>query len=319
MIEAGLIITLLALALVVVVLAKGIRIVQQSECMVIERLGSFHRILEPGINIIIPFVDKPRAIKVRRYKHGSTMPVIVEELRIDRRETVLDFPSQSMITKDNVTVSINGAIYYQVIDPKNAVYQVENFIQAIEVLSKTTLRALIGQKDLDEIFSNRDEINKHLEATMDEAGNKWGIKATRVEIQDVEMPPEIEEAMRMQMTAERTRRAAVTRANGQREADIQVAEGEKQAAILRAQGDKESAVLRAEGERESIERVVSVTRDSQDFSTAQVVNYLLALQYLKVLPNVAKEGDRVFLPLESTQIAGSLGGIGELLKMTNGR
>ena len=314
MIEAGLVVTILLVALVIFVLAKGIRIVQQSEAMVIERLGSFHRILEPGINIIIPFVDKPRAIKVRRYKHGVTAPVIMEETRIDRRETVLDFPAQSMITRDNVSVSINGAIYYQVIDPKNAVYQVENFIQASEVLSKTTLRALIGQKDLDEIFSNRDEINAHLEQTMDEAGNKWGIKATRVEIQDVEMPAEVENAMRMQMTAERNRRASVTEANGKREAEIQVAEGEKQAAVLRAQGDKESAVLRAEGEQEAITRLVSVAQNQDDFSTQQAVNYLLALEYLKTLPDVAKDGDRVFLPLESTQITGALGGIGELLK-----
>ncbi|TDT40386.1 regulator of protease activity HflC (stomatin/prohibitin superfamily) [Halospina denitrificans] len=314
MMEASLIISVVLAALVIYVLAKGIRIVQQSEAMVIERLGSYSRTLEPGINIIIPFVDKPRSIKVRRYKHGAKEPVIMEEERIDRRETVLDFPAQSMITKDNVTVSINGAIYYQVIDPANAVYKVENFIQAIEVLAKTTLRALIGQKDLDEIFSNRDEINAHLEQTMDEAGNKWGIKATRVEIQDVDMPSEIEDAMRMQMTAERNRRASVTEANGKREAEIQVAEGEKQAAILRAEGDKESAVLRAEGEQEAITRVVSVASEREDFSTQQVVNYLLALEYLKTLPDVAKEGDRVFLPLESTQITGALGGIGELLK-----
>jgi len=281
---------------------------------VIERLGSYNRTLEPGINIIIPFIDKPRSIKVRRYKHGAKEPVIMEEQRIDRRETVLDFPAQSMITKDNVTVSINGAIYYQVIDPANAVYKVENFIQAIEVICQDHAAGADRPEGPGRDLLNRDEINAHLEQTMDEAGNKWGIKATRVEIQDVDMPAEIEDAMRMQMTAERNRRASVTEANGKREAEIQVAEGEKQAAILRAEGDKESAVLRAEGEKEAINRVVSVASEREDFSTQQVVNYLLALEYLKTLPDVAKEGDRVFLPLESTQITGALGGIGDLLK-----
>lgn len=303
--------------LAVVFLAKSLVIVQQSQAVVVERLGSYHRTMDPGINILIPFIDKPRPIKVRRYRHGDKAPVVVEENRIDRRETVVDLPRQPMITKDNVTVAINVAVYYQIIDPQRAVYEIEDFANAVEVLAKTSLRSEVGRMDLDDIFESREQINDRLAVTLDEATSKWGVKVTRVELQDIAIPGEIEEAMRAQMTAERNRRAMVTEANGKREAEIKQAEGERQAAILLAQGDKESAILRAEGERKSIETIME-SDDASDMSRKEVVQYLIALEYMKTLPNIAKDGERVFLPVEATQLLSSVGGIGDLLKPVAG-
>jgi len=283
-----------------VFIAKGLRIVQQSEAMVIERLGSYNRTLTSGVNWIIPFVDKPRAIKVKRYLHKLPEPVVLDEIRIDRRETVLDFPRQPVVTRDNVTVQINGALYFQIIDPSTAVYAVENLVQAVEILAKTSLRSEVGKMELDQIFESREEINARLQTTMDEAGDKWGVKVTRVEIQDIDIPPEVEDAMRTQMVAERSRRAAVTEA-----------EGKKRAAILEAEGDKEAAVLRADGQREAIQRVLLAAEDK--LQPEDAVSYLLALEYLETLPDIAKKGERVFLPYEASALLGSLGMMGSLL------
>jgi regulator of protease activity HflC (stomatin/prohibitin superfamily) len=295
--------TLIALgfaALVVSALVKGAMIVQQSERVVMERLGSFHRILEPGINFVIPFVDRPRSIKVRRYRESGRIgakelvPQMVEETRIDVRETVLDFPGQPVVTGDNVSVRVNGALYFQIVEPKNAVYEVENFTQAIEVLAKTSLRSEIGRMELDKLFESRAEINERLAAVMDEAGDKWGVKVNRVEIQDIEYPKDIEEAMHKQMSAERSRRAVVTEANGAREAEVARAEGEKQAAILRA-----------EGQRQAIQKVLSAAEGS-DLKATDVVAYLMALEYMEVLPQIAKQGERVFVPYEATGVLSAL-------------
>ncbi len=207
--DAILLISLVIAVMAVLLIIKGLKIVQQSEAVVIERLGSYHKTLSPGINWIIPFVDLPRSIKMRRYQliNNQQVAAIVEETRIDRRETVLDFPSQSVITGDNVSVTINGALYFQVIDPERAVYQAENLVQAIEILAKTSLRSEVGRMELDKLFESRQEINDRLQIVMDEAGNKWGVKVTRVEIQDIDIPRDVEDAMRKQMTAERERRA----------------------------------------------------------------------------------------------------------------
>ncbi|MDH2433401.1 paraslipin [Pokkaliibacter sp. MBI-7] len=308
----GLLITLVIAVLAMVILIKGLRIVQQSEAVVIERLGSYHKTLEPGVNWIVPFVDLPRAIKVKRYMGEHAAAIMVETSRIDRRETVLDFPGQSVITTDNVSVMINGVLYYQIIDPQRAVYQVENLIQSIEVLAKTTLRSEIGKMELDKLFESRQEINASLETVLDEAANKWGVKVTRVEIQDIQIPDEIQDAMRKQMTAERERRAVVRRAEGERQAAIETAEGERQAAILRAQGEREASILTAEGQQQAINLLTEAL--GSDVDKSKVIGYLIAKDYLNTLPQIAKDGERVFLPYEASATLGSLGMISELFR-----
>lgn len=310
--EATFLIIILLAALVGTFLTLGIRIIQQSECMVIERLGSFHRVLNPGINLIIPFIDRPRGVTVQGYSRTGER-ITRRTDRIDQRETVLDFPGQPMITRDNVTVSINGALYYQVVDPQSVVYRVEDFITAVDTLTRTTLRAVVGNRDLDKLLENRDEVNTRLLEILDATGEKWGVKVTRVEIQDIELPHEIEEAMRLQMTAERKRRATVTEANGYREAQVAQAEGDKQAAVLRADGDKQAAILRAEGERKSIETILEAGAD-RGLSAEQVTGYLLGLQYLRTLPDIAKKGDRVFLPTEFSHLGSTIGAFTQLAK-----
>ncbi|WP_163647921.1 SPFH domain-containing protein [Modicisalibacter sp. 'Wilcox'] len=303
--------TVLALIIVLIgilVIVKGLVIVRQSEVMVIERLGSFHRVIESGINVIIPFIEQPRAITMIRYeKRGDDYTAVSrQETRIDRRETVMDFPGQPVVTTDNVTVRINGALYYQIIDPKNAVYEVENVVQAVEVLAKTTLRSVVGKMELDKLFESRSEVNDQIQSAMEEPASKWGVKITRVEVQDISMPEEVEEAMRLQMAAERKRRATVTEAEGNKQAAIARAEGERQSAILNAEGDKESAILRAEGERESIKLVLESLGEGEEHKRT-VVSYLLGQSYIKTLPDMAAQGERVFVPYESSALIGSMG------------
>lgn len=312
--DAYLVIALAVAVVVVVLVIKGLRIVQQSEAMVIERLGSYNRTLQPGINWVVPFVDKPRSIKMRRYRviGGDSIPLIVEETRIDRRETVLDFPGQAVITADNVSVTVNGALYFQVIDPERAVYQAENLVQAIEILAKTSLRSEVGRMELDKLFESRQEINDRLQVVMDEAGNKWGVKVTRVEIQDITIPNEVEDAMRKQMAAERERRALVLRASGEREAAIARAEGEKRSKILVAEGEREASILMAQGQRGAIGEVLAAAEGSVEPQV--VIGYLLGLEYLHTLPNIAKEGDRIFLPYEASSVLGAVGSIEQMLK-----
>ena len=304
----GLVISLIVVAIGIFIITKGLVIVRQSEVMVIERLGSFNRILESGVNIIIPFIERPRAITMIRYLRSGQdyQSVMNDETRIDRRETVMDFPGQPVVTTDNVTVSINGALYYQIIDPRRAVYEVANMSQAVEVLAKTTLRSVVGKMELDKLFESRAEVNNAIQAEMEEPASKWGVKLTRVEVQDISMPEEVEEAMRLQMAAERKRRATVTEAEGEKTAAIAKAQGQREAAILNAQGDKESAILRAQGEQESIRLVLSTIGDSED-NKQTVIGYLLGQSYIKVLPNMAKDGERVFVPYESSALLGSMG------------
>lgn len=315
-IDLSLILLIIAAMVVVIGFVKGAMVVQQSEAMVIERLGSFNRVLRPGFRWVIPFIDKPRSIKMKRYITigGKSVPSIVDEFRIDRRETVLDFPGQPVITTDNVSVTVNGALYFQIIDPEKAVYEAENLVQAVEVLAKTSLRSEVGKMELDKLFESRQEINDSLQIVMDEAGNKWGVKVTRVEIQDITIPQEVEDAMRKQMTAERERRAMVKEANGRKEAAIATAEGERRAAILEAEGDKEAAILRAQGEKAAIEQVLSAGTDKLEPS--QVIAYLLGLKYLETLPQIAKDGERVFLPYEASALMGSIGSIGDISTLT---
>lgn len=306
--------------LVIIFLAMAVRIVQTSQAIVIERLGSYNRTLNAGISLIIPFVDKPRAI-TRQYfdmRGNEAVRISRTEARIDLRETVMDVPPRAMITQDNVTVSVNTAVYYQIIDPMSAVYQVENLVMAIEVLTNTTLRALVGKMELDRLFESREDINSELQQTLDEAGNKWGVKVTRVEVQDISIPREVEEAMRKQMVAERTRRAMIAEADGRRQSEILEAQGERQAAIERAEGEKRAAVLRAEGEREAIDTVMSAAGD-RGLDAKAVVGYLLGLTYIKTLPEIAKDGERVFLPMEASAPMAGLGALAELAQDLKGK
>ena len=289
----------------IILILNNIFIVRNSECMVIERLGTYNRTLQSGIQITVPFIEKPRPIIMLRNLK------FVETPRIDLREAVLDFPGQSVITKDNVTVTINGVLYFRIMDPVKAVYEVENIIQAVEVLAKTSLRAEIGRMELDSIFESREEINERLRMVLDDAGNGWGIKVVRVELLDISPPVDVEEAMRKQMTAERQRRATVTEAEGEKQAAIARAQGEREAAILSAQGEKEAAILRAQGQRKAIEEVLA-SGDGQ-LSSDTVIGYLLGREYLQTLPNIAKDGDRIFLPIETSNVLGSVGAIQELL------
>ncbi len=307
------------LALVIALISMGLVLVPQRRTMVIERLGRYHRTLEPGLNLIIPFVDNARAINILRFINNE--PFITTERKIDMREIVLDFPRQAVITKDNVGVAIDGVLYYQIMDGQSAVYGTENLVLAIQTLAQTTLRSEIGKMELDAIFESREEINNSLQATMDEAGNKWGVKVNRVEIRDIDIPNEIREAMNKQMVAERSRRAMVREAEGYKEAEIQRAEGDKQAAILNAQGDRDAEIARAEGERQAailtaegegraIATIMNAIADRAE--PQQAIHYLIAQRYISMLPDLAKQGDRVFVPMEGTALLGSVGGMREL-------
>lgn len=314
--DAFLIIAMAVAVLIVALFCKGIRIVQQSEAMVIERLGNYNRTLQPGLNWIVPFMDRPRSIRMRRYKviRGENVALMVDEIRIDRRETVFDFPGQSVMTADNVGVMITGAIYFQIADPERAVYQAENLVQAMEVLAKTSLRTEVGRLALDKLCESRQDVNDRLRLLMDEAGSTWGVRVTRVELQDLSIPGDVEEAMRKEMAAERERRAVVLRANGEREAAIARAEGEKRSKVLVAEGEREASILMAQGQRGAIREVLAAAEGSIDPQV--IIGYMLGLEYLHTLPNIAKDGDRVFLPYEASSMLGAVGSIDQLLKGT---
>lgn len=314
---------LIVLAIVYVV--KGVIIVQQAEVVIIERLGKFEKILQSGLNFIIPILEAPRGMSwkvTQRGIDGSTYSFTKERTKIDLREAVYDFPRQNVITKDNVTISINAIIYFQIIDPKSAVYEIQNLSDAIEKLTQTTLRNLVGQLDLDESLVSRDKINHELRAILDEATNKWGVKVNRVELQDVIPPADIQQAMEKQMRAERDKRAAILEAEGLKQAAVLKAEGDKLAQINRAEGDKQSAVLRAEGEAQA--RVVNATAegnaikiviDSID-NKGKPDQYLIAMKYLDTLKSItAGENNKiVYMPYEATGILSSVDGIKEMFK-----
>ena len=327
--SAGTIVLILLAFFVVFIIAKGVRIVQQSEAMVIERLGKYRTTLTAGFNVIIPIFDKPREIVFRFTRDlpdGNKYVQFVKKERIDLRETVYDFPRQNVITKDNVMTEINALLYFQVMDPVKAMYEIENLPLAIEKLTQTTLRNVIGELDLDETLTSRDTINMKLRQILDEASNKWGVKVNRVELQDINPPRDIREAMEKQMRAERdkraqiidaegSKRAAILQAEGVRDAAVSQAEGEKQAQILRAEGEAQSRIRIAQGEAEAIKLVTAAIQGSK----ADPANYLIAMKYIQALEQMtsSSEGTRtVFMPYEATGVLSSLGGIRELLGAT---
>ena len=306
--------------------AAGIKIVQQSETIVVERLGKYNRTLTSGINIIWPIVDRPRPIMWRYTREDYEGRTLVNKRlvsRIDLRESVYDFPKQNVITRDNVVTEINAILYFQITDPIKAVYEISNLPDAIEKLTQTTLRNVIGEMDLDETLTSRDTINSKLRAVLDDATNKWGVKVNRVELQDINPPRDIRDAMEKQMRAERDKRAKilesegtkvshVLESEGRKISEINHAEGEKQAHILRAEGEAQAQVLKARAEAEAIRQVTEAVAATQTDPAA----YLLALRYIDSLKEMVsgKESKTVFMPYEATGVLGSLGSIREMFK-----
>ena len=323
--NATTIILILLAVFVIVFAAAGIRIVQQSQTMLIERLGKYHRTLSSGINIIIPIIDIPRKITwryVREDFDGRKIVLFRTKDRIDLRETVYDFPKQNVITKDNVGTEINALLYFQIMDPIKAMYEIENLPDAIEKLTQTTLRNVIGELDLDETLTSRDTVNSKLRIILDDATNKWGVKVNRVELQDINPPRDIRDAMEKQMRAERDRRAKILEAEGSKksmileaegykESQINQAEGQKQAEILKAEGDAQARIRRAEGEASAILKVTEAVAKNGD-----PINYLIAMKYLETFREmVSGENNKtVYLPYEASGILSSIGGIKDLLK-----
>ena len=308
---------------VIVYFAKGLIIVQQAEAVIVERLGKFERELTPGLNFIFPIWESPRRMAWKittRGPNGESYSYIKEKLKIDLREAVYDFPRQNVITKDNVTISINALLYFQIVNAKSAVYEIQNLPEAIEKLTQTTLRNLVGAIDLDETLVSRDKINHELRAILDEATNKWGVKVNRVELQDIIPPSDIQQAMEKQMKAERERRAAILeaeglkksailKAEGQKEAEINKAEGEKQSSILKAEGEAAARIKTAQAEAEAIRQVTEAIAKN-----GQPDKYLIAMKYLETLSNIT-EGENnkiVYMPYEATGILSSLDGIKQM-------
>ena len=324
--EPGLIIVGLIAVFAIVVVSKGIRIVQQAQTMIIERLGKYHKTLGSGINIIVPVLDKPREIDWRFSQTTAAGDVFVRRYKtskIDLREAVYDFPRQSVITKDNVVTEINALIYYQVVDPVRAVYEIANLPDAIEKLTQTTLRNVIGEMDLDETLASRDTINSKLRAILDEATNKWGVKVNRVELQDISPPRDIKDAMEKQMRAERERRASIITAEADKRSRILEAEGIREAEINKAEGDKQARILSAEAEAFARLKVAEAEANAIKMITESIrgtggdpARYLIAIRYLEALKEMVtspQSNKVVYMPYEATGVLSSLGGIREML------
>ncbi|NIM52506.1 MAG: SPFH/Band 7/PHB domain protein [Gemmatimonadales bacterium] len=316
-----------AVAVFVVAMAvKGLKIVQQAETLIIERLGRYHRTLASGINIIWPVLERPRSIEWRYMRQGpggKPIPVRRATTKIDLRETVYDFPRQNVITRDNVVTEINALLYFQVIDPRRAIYEIANLPDAIEKLTQTTLRNVIGEMDLDETLSSRDTINSKLRVILDQATDKWGVKVNRVELQDINPPADIRDAMEKQMRAERDRRAAILEAEGHKKSKILEAEGFREAQINEAEGAKQARILVAEGEAEARRRVAEAEAEAIKRVTGAITesggdpgNYLIALRYIEALKEMVsgKDNKVVYLPYEATGVLSSIGGIRDMLE-----
>lgn len=310
---------------IVIILLRGIKVIRQAETVIIERLGRYHRTLESGINVILPILDKPRPIDWRFIKtdpSGKHMYVHTRTPRIDLRETVYDFPRQGVITKDNVTIEINALLYFQVVDPMKAVYEISNLPDAIQKLTQTTLRNVIGELDLDETLTSRDTINSKLRAILDEASHKWGVKVNRVELQDIIPPRDIQEAMEKQMRAERDRRAAILNAEASKKSAVLESEGMRESEINRAEGERRSQILIAEGQAEARKAVAQAEAEAIRMVTATVkesggdpTQYLVALKYIDALRELGGNGNKVvFMPYEASGVMGSLGALKDLWK-----
>lgn len=294
-------IVLFALAFfTLIIIIKGFRVVNQSEVMVVERLGKFYKLLNPGVHIIIPLVDVPRKF-LSKTGYRKT---------IDLREQVLDIPSQSVISKDNVNLSVDAVVFYQITDAKDASYEIADMTTSITTLTQTSLRSLIGELELDETLSSRDTINTKLQVVLDEASNKWGVKVTRVDLSQVDPPADIKQAMEKELRAERDRRAVVLEAEGKKKAQILEAEGERDAKIAQAHGDKQAEIARAEGEAKAKLALAEAEAEAVNkVNTAikkgsEATDYFLSQKYLESMREIGRSGKQTFvLPMELMKFA----------------
>ena len=318
-----LIVILLAVIVIIFALA-GLKVVPQSETRVIDRLGKFHKVLPPGLNIIWPIIDRPKLITTRSVvesRMGRPVVQMNETSKIDLREQVYDFPKQNVITKDNVTTEINALLYFQIVDPVKSVYEIDNLPNAIEKLTQTTLRNVIGELELDETLTSRDTINGKLRTVLDDATNKWGVKVNRVELQDITPPESVRQAMEKQMQAERNRRAEILKAEGEKASAILNSEGEKISAINNAEAEKQSQLLIAEGiakakiiQAEAEAQAITLVSEAIKSTHTDPATYLLATKYIETLKEMTsgQSNKTIYIPYEATNMLGSIGGIKEL-------
>ncbi len=321
--NTSLIVLITLVVLVLIFIKMSLVIISQSETKIVERLGKYHATLKPGINIIIPFIDRAKTIislANGRYVYTN---------KIDLREQVYDFDKQNVITKDNIQMQINALLYFQIVDPFKSVYEISNLPNAIEKLTQTTLRNIIGELELDQTLTSRDTINSKLRAVLDDATDKWGVKVNRVELQDIMPPASVLQAMEKQMQAERNKRATILTSEGEKAAVILQSEGEKTSTINRAEAEKQKAILAAEGEAQArirraeaeavaINQVSEAVRNSTNVrANTNPVNYLLAKNYIDTLQTIAggPATKTVYLPYEASNLMGSIGGIKDMFKM----
>ncbi len=290
--SVGITVATFLIAMIVVVIVEGIRVVPQQNAWVVERLGKFHMTLLPGLNLIVPFIDRVA------YRHSL-------------KEVPLDVPEQVCITKDNTQLAVDGIIYFQVSDPKLASYGTSDYVLAITQLAQTTLRSEIGKMELDKTFESRDEINRQIVAVLDDAGRTWGIKVMRYEIKSLTPPESILRAMQAQITAEREKRAVIAKSEGVRQEAINLADGKRQAAILASEGEKQAAINKAQGEAQAIELVASATANAvRSVATAigtegglQAANLKVAELYIAAFGNLAKAGNTLIVPSNLTDVS----------------
>jgi len=300
--------------LVIITVLMGIKIIPESKSMVIERLGKYHKTLYSGVNFIIPFLDKAKSVPELKVVDKDRNLALGKSRFVDLREQVLDYPKQNVITKDNVTLAIDAVIYFQIIEPNKSIYEIVNYPIAIEKLTQTTLRNVIGELELDESLTSRDTINNKLQIILDEATDKWGIKVNRVELQDIIPPEETRRQMEKQMSAEREKRAAILISEGNKQSAILEAEGVRQSKINEAEGSKKSTILKAEGEAKAIDLVKNALGSQENY-----LQYLIAIKYIETFGKMAegKDSKMVFMPYESSAVLSSLGGIKELFENSN--
>lgn len=292
---------IIILVVLLVIAFKSIKVVRESEVYIIERLGKFHKVADAGLTIIIPFIDTVRSV-------------------VSLKEQTMDIPPQGVITEDNVTIQIDTVVFYQITDPARAVYEIQSLKKGIEYLAITTIRDVVGKLSLDSTFSSRDLINNQLRMLLDEATDKWGCKVTRVEVQDINPPEDIRDAMEKQMNAERNKRAAILQAEGEKQAAITIAEGKKESAILEAEAEKESRIRRASGEAAAIKAIAEAKAEEikkvyDSIKKADPDEKLVQLKSLEALEEIAKgDANKVFIPFEATSALSSLGAAKEILK-----
>jgi len=306
------VVAVLALLVAITFFRMTLRTVPQAHVMIIERLGRYHRTLHSGLNIVLPIIDRPSPFLMRTQGRAALQSYI------DMREMVLGLDSEQVITRDNVGMGVGSVIYYQVIDPVKAKYEIQEVGYAIDQLTRTNLRNLMGGLTLDESLTSRDHVNVRLREVLDEASEKWGVKVTRVEIREIDPPKTIQDSMALQMQAERERRASVTAAEGQKQAAVLKAEGEKQAKVLAAEGDRDAQIARAEGDRQS--EILRAAGTAQALSTqfkaindAGVTPQILALRYIDALKELGAGENKVFIPYEASALLGAVGSLADAI------